>query len=50
MSTIELTDDNFEDTIEQGGIVIVDFWADGCGPCKQFAPIFGSSSEQHPAV
>lgn len=47
MATIELTDENFEQTVNSDGIVLVDFWATWCGPCHQFAPIFEESSEDH---
>ncbi len=45
MATIELTTDTFDETVGKDGIVLVDFWADWCGPCKRFAPIFEQSSE-----
>ncbi|MDY3128217.1 MAG: thioredoxin [Corynebacterium sp.] len=50
MATIDITQDTFEDTVASDGIVIVDAWADWCGPCKRFAPIFEKASDQHPDV
>lgn len=47
MSTIELTAENFESTVTNEGITLVDWWASWCGPCKQFAPVYESASEQH---
>ncbi|OFT89264.1 thioredoxin [Corynebacterium sp. HMSC28B08] len=48
MATIEVTGENFQDTVSQDGIVLLDFWADWCGPCKRFSPIFEDASEKNP--
>jgi thioredoxin 1 len=50
MATLELTKENFNQTIESGKTVIIDFWAPWCGPCRAFAPTFEAVSEQHPDV
>ena len=50
MATIELTNENFNATIESGKTVIIDFWAPWCGPCRAFAPTFEAVAEEFPDV
>ena len=50
MATFELTQDNLDASIQGNDILIIDFWAEWCGPCRNFAPIFEAASEQHEGV
>jgi thioredoxin 1 len=50
MATIDISEETFNDTITGNGIVLVDFWAAWCGPCRMFAPTFSSASENHQDV
>ena len=50
MATIALTNDNFKETISSHDIVIVDFWAEWCGPCRSFAPTFEAAAEKYPDI
>lgn len=50
MATFDLTADKFQETVQAEGITAVDFWAEWCGPCKQFAPIYEAVSEKHQDV
>jgi thioredoxin 1 len=49
-STVELTQQNFEQTVNGGGIVLIDWWAAWCGPCRMFAPTYEKVAAKHPDV
>ena len=50
MATVELTSENFEETVASSDLLLVDFWAAWCGPCVQFSPVFEKVSAQYPAI
>ncbi|WP_262063330.1 thioredoxin family protein [Streptomyces sp. STR69] len=50
MPTVELTKDNFEETVTGSEIVLIDFWAAWCGPCRSFAPVYDKAAERHPDI
>jgi thioredoxin len=50
MATVNLTTEAFEESVLKDGIVLVDWWASWCGPCRMFAPVFEAASEEHPDI